>query len=121
MGNTWYLACVLQCIIINLYPIQEYFLHKAKHDHSFCQLLRSISSTKKKTKTDNSPVISNCIGCETDKLFLEYYGSVNGVDMSTTFQISDDVLSKDTKKSSNVKGLPISPTNMLVHTRVCLY
>ena len=118
MGNTCYLGCVLQCLI-NLHPIQKYFLQEVKHDHSSCEILRCHLSSKQRIEKDSR---QPCIGCEVDKLFLEYYGSTIGVNMMNAFEISDNNNINVRKNKENIireKGLPISATNMLVELWKC--
>ena len=108
MGNTCYFGCVLQCLL-NLHPIQKYFLSEGKHDHRSCKLLRSHVAKKKKI----------CIGCEIDKLLLEYYGNVCGLDMRNALQRSVGASSDDKDKLFLDRGLPISPTNLLIELWKC--
>ena len=114
MGNTCYLGCVLQCMM-NLPPIQKYFLRDVKHDHKSCQVVRSFLSKSTRTKDGKMRV---CIGCEMDKLCLAHFGSVNGID--GIHKAFDPISSKATMASKTIqKGMPISPTEILAELWQC--
>lgn len=123
MGNTCYLSCVLQCVM-NLIPFQQYFLNEVKHDHSSCKILRSHLTHKKKNKGDssnsNNESKSICIGCEIDKLLVEYYGNVHGLNMIAALNDINKCSSNNINDIVRTeKGLPIAPTNLLVQLWKC--
>lgn len=87
MGNTCYQSAVIQCLLHCL-PFQQYFLKDIRHDHQVCEMYRS----PKKTDTP-------CIGCEVDKLVLDYYGSTQGVPVRI-------VLDESRNTTSEANSLP---------------
>ena len=92
MGNICFMSSVLQCII-NLTPLQRYFLCEVKHDYEACRELRKRSEDQPvskppvkidvtATKLPDKDDTSICLACEMDKLFLAYHSSTIGMDVS---------------------------------------
>ena len=88
LGNTCFMNCVLQCLL-HCIPLQKYFLQRVGHHHVSCELLRAGASPGiNKGSFGDSNVGQHCIACEMDRLFLETYGSVCGIDALKA--VSDD-------------------------------
>lgn len=90
LGNTCFMSCILQCLI-HCVPLQQHFLRDVGHHHKSCELVRSAyrqndstgsgqsTSTKATNEFDKSNI---CLACEMDKLFLQYFGSSIGQDVT---------------------------------------
>jgi ubiquitin carboxyl-terminal hydrolase 22/27/51 len=103
LGNTCFQSAILQCLI-NCVPLQKYFLGEVGHHHLSCQTYRTMELPKPAATTEigstSAPMSADvpsdcarkksddvCLACEMDKLFLKYFGSTLGVDVSSV--ISD--------------------------------
>lgn len=113
-GNICYISSVIQCIV-NLRPVQQFFLKDAKHDCKSCELFRS----QKSMNLRGSNLKDSCLACELDRFILKYYGSTQGLDMSPF--ISELELpvkpivktSLDTEEKQREKGIPMDISDLL--------
>lgn len=114
VGNICYISSVIQCIV-NLRPVQQFFLKDAKHDCKSCELFRS----QKSMNFRGSTLRESCIACELDRCILKYYGSTQGLDMSPF--ISELELpvkpvvktSLDIEEKQREKGMPMDISDLL--------
>jgi len=92
MGNTCFMNSVLQCIV-NLRPLQRFFLCEVKHDYVACRKLRKwnenqsigmqpIKSSNSRLRHKDKDDMSICLACEMDKLFQAYYSGTIGINVS---------------------------------------
>jgi len=92
LGNTCFMTCILQCMI-HCVPLQQHFLQNVGHHHKSCELVRSAFVQRDTCSTEQSTSggksagnefnKSNiCLACEMDKLFLQYFGSSIGRDVT---------------------------------------
>lgn len=73
-------------------PLQQHFLQNVGHHHKSCELVRSAykkndakssdKSTAAKSANDEFDKSNICLACEMDKLFLQYFGSSIGQDVT---------------------------------------
>ena len=108
LGNTCYMTATLQCLI-HCKPLRELFLHHLAHPYQSCRALR-VESNK-----------TSCLACELDKIFLEYYGSVVGIDaiaaLEEHLEISTDATPTDAKEQTHAtRGHPIIPASILAES-----
>jgi len=66
MGDNSFMSSILQCLI-NCAPLEKLFLLDLVHPYQSCDALHSGNRKR-------------CVACELDKVFLAYFGSVNGID-----------------------------------------
>ncbi len=99
LGNTCYLNSTLQCLV-HCVPLQDAFLSKLVHPYQCCSTLKGGKSS--------------CLACEMDKLFLEHYGSCNGIDAIAALEeekgTSGALLNEPVPEHC---GHPIIPSNFL--------
>lgn len=110
------MSAILQCLVHCL-PVQRYFLRDVGHNYQSCQIYREngvppadgVRSGGVGTKKDKV-----CLGCELDKLMLQYFGSSNGIDMAPC-------LETDSKASCVpvFKGEPLVTAEMLTAAWKC--
>lgn len=94
LGNTCFKSAILQCLI-HCRPLQKYFLGDVGHHHKSCKIYRDkIVDEDDKSKSEEK-VDSECLACEVDRLFLSYYGSTIGGDMSLAIDESSSELFND--------------------------
>lgn len=87
LGNTCFMTCILQCLI-HCVPLQQHFLCNVGHHFKSCELVKSAyvqndsqKPSGKSAKNDFSKA-NICLACEMDKLFLQYFGSSIGRDVT---------------------------------------
>ena len=117
LGDTCFQSAVFQCIL-NCGPVQDYFL-KVGHNHLAVPLYPSLSSHEKAT-TPQSPPQSTphvCLASELDKMFLSYYSSSIGFDV--TKALSARPLEDPVVDLTRIQGEPISAAEMLAATWKC--
>lgn len=66
MGNTCFMSAVLHCLV-NCKQLENLFLLDIIHPYQSCKALCNGS-------------VKSCLACEFDKVFIEYFGSANGID-----------------------------------------
>ena len=124
LGNTCFKSAVLQCLV-HCKPLQNYFLKNTEHHNKSCRVYRRRLQHKKKRNgaviVPDLPKISTpesvCLACEMDSLFLSYYGSTIGKDVTgaldeasrSLFQAKEDVPVIDEAE----KGDPLVISNFL--------
>lgn len=120
------MSSILQCLV-HCIPVQRYFLPDMGHGHQSCQVYRDRAALEgkpsngkaggaaKSAKKETAKNESICLGCELDKLMLQYFGSSNGIDMSC---IAVDA-SIDSSNVPVVKGEPLVTAEMLTAAWKC--
>jgi len=126
MGATCFMSAILQCLVHCL-PVQRYFLREIGHNHQACKMYRDKAAsatksadgdTRKNSKTESAPKQESiCLACEVDKLVLQYYGSANGVDVSSL--AIDSSLDGRRTNGQLLKGDPLITAEMLAAAWKC--
>lgn len=115
------MTSVLQCLV-NLIPVQNYFLRDVRHNTDSCIFLRRANEqSNRSNSTEEMPCNLSCLACEFDKLMLSYYGRCVGIDISKSINSrkSDDLLSREfsCQEPSSVEcGLPLTASDFIVST-----
>jgi ubiquitin C-terminal hydrolase len=122
LGDTCFQSAVFQCLL-NCTPLQTFFLHVG-HDHAACRMYAhnkrslhppGITATPSGKEKQTAPHV--CLASELDKMFLDYYSSSIG--FNVTAALSEKHQENSDHYFFKPQGDPISAAEMLAATWKC--